>query len=172
MKGGQFGLGGKPLNGCKDKSLPVDTDKMLVPYEMYFANNGIWGRHRWWKGGGIALLDSTPTHRESEFARGRMWKITREQYEEIWAQEGKGTHDFELSIGHHHDGCEIVTFTNTRKLGSKRPSVDYLQTIALGLRETFGMDSGQIIDYLCRLEGIVDLMPKEELEAIIGSFGK
>jgi len=166
IKGGQFGLGGKPLKGCKDKSLPVGSDKILIPYEMYFS-----GKSRWWKGGGTALLDATPTHQESEFARGRIWKITTEQFQEVWAQEGRGTFDFELSLGVHSDGCEIVTFTSDRKLGSSRPSADYIHAIALGLKETFEMNSEQIVDYLCRLEGVVDLMSREELEAIVRSFG-
>jgi hypothetical protein len=166
IEGGQFRLGGKPLTGCRDKSPPVGAEKILVPHEMYFAGNS-----RWWKGGGTALLDSTPTDRESEFARGRIWKITTEQFQEVWAQEGKGTHDFKISLGLHADGCEIVAFTSTRKLSSSRPSADYIQTVALGLRETFAMNSEQVIDYLCGLEGIVDLMPKGELEAIVRSLG-
>jgi hypothetical protein len=164
IKGGQFELGGRPLKGCRDRSPPLGTDKILVPHELYFS-----GKSRWWQGGGTALLDSTPTHRESEFARGRIWKITREQYQEIRSQEGTGWHDFELSLGRHKDGCEIVTFTSTRKLSSSRPSANYIKTIALGLRETFAMNSEQVVDYLCRLEGIVDLVPKGELEATVTS---
>ena len=166
IKGGQFRLGGKPLNGCRDKSLPVGTDKILIPHELYFSE-----KSRWWQGGGTALLDSMPTHRESEFARGRIWKITREQYQEIWAEEGKGVHNFEIGLGHHADGCEILTFTSTQKLSSSRPSTNYIQTIALGLRETFDMNSQQIIDYLSRLEGIIDRMQEAELETIIRPLG-
>jgi hypothetical protein len=166
IMGGRFRLGGKPLEGCRDKSPPIGADTILVPHEMYFT-----GKSHWWKGGGTALLDSTPTHQESEFARGRIWKITREQYQEIWAQEGRGMHDFELHLGHHKDGCEIVTFTSTEKLGSSRPSADYVQTIALGLKETFAMNSEQIIGYLFRLEGIVDRMTREELESTVRSSG-
>ena len=164
IKGGQFRLGGAPLSGCTDKSPPIDTTEFLIQHRMYFA-----GESRGWKGGATALLDPTPTLSESEFTRARVWKVTWEQFREIWGQEGKAKHDMMLHLGWHTDHCEIATFTSSQKIASRRPSDEYIQTIALGLRETFSFGATQTVDYLRGVEGIKGVIPPYQLEVIVHS---
>lgn len=164
IKGGQFRLGGAPLPGCTDKSLPTDTTEFLIQHRMYFA-----GKSKGWKGGGTALLDPTPTVEESEFTRARVWKVTWEQFREIWGQEGKVKHDLLLHLGWHTDHCEIATFTSSRKAATRRPSDQYIQTIALGLGETFSFSTRQTVDYLRGLEGIKEAILPDRLEVIVRS---
>ena len=164
IEGGKFRLGGTDLTGCRDKTPPVDTDDFLIPHEMYFA-----GRASGWKCGGTALLDPRPTTDESKFTRGRIWKVTWEQFEDIWRQEGKTKHDQRLSLGPYADGCEIATFTCSRVLETSSPATEYLQTIALGLRETFALSSSQVLDYLSQLGGLSGKIQTVDLKSMIES---
>jgi len=164
IKGGQFRLGGTPLSGCNDKSPPTDTTDFLVPHKMYFA-----GRSKGWKGGATALLDPSTTMEGSEFTRARLWKVTWEQFRQIWDQEGKGRHDMMLDLGWHSDHCEIATFTSSRKAEPRRPSDEYIQTIVLGLKETFSFSAKQTVEYLQAIEGIKGVISPDKLEAIAHS---
>ena len=164
IKSGQFRLGGMPLKGCTDKTPPAETSDFMIQHRMYFA-----GHSSGWKGGGTALLDPTPAADELEFTRARLWKVTWEQFGQIWDQEGKTKHDIILYLGQHTDHCDIATFTSSRKLEPTRPSDEYIQTIVLGLRETFLFGAEQSVDYLISLEGIKGTIPRTELEGIVRS---
>jgi hypothetical protein len=166
IKGGQFRLGGTPLKPCTDETPPTSTSDFVIQHRMYFANHS-----KGWKRGGTALLDPTPTTDESEFTRARLWKVTWEQFREIWEKEGKTKHDIILHLRKHPDHCDIATFTSSRKLDPTRPSDGYIRTIVLGLRETFVFSDRQTTDYLLGLEGIKGVIPATKLEAVVRSAG-
>jgi hypothetical protein len=74
-----------------------------------------------------------------------------------------------LHLGWHADHCEIATFTSSRKAEPRRPSDEYIQTIVLGLKETFSLSTKQAVDYLQGLEGIQGVIPPTQLETIVHS---
>lgn len=164
IRGGRFRLGGKPLDGCGDTTPPVDTHEFMVPHEMYFT-----GKSRYWSDGGTALLNPRPTHDESKFTHARIWKVTEEQFQDIWDQEGRKKHNLRLGLGWHADHCPIDTFTSSQVKDDTKPSEGYIQTIVLGLKETFAFNSRQSLDYLLRLRGIVGRIPADRLRLIVES---
>jgi len=82
-----------------------------------------------------------------------MWKITKDQYEEVKKQEGP-CYDHEICIGK-DNGIPIYTITNKRRLNNNiPPSKRYLKTVALGLKETYNMDNEEISEYLIEKNAI------------------
>lgn len=166
INGGQFGLGGLPLEGCADKTPPIDASEFRIPYEMFFA-----GSARGWKNSGIAFIKSTLTQNASQYTLARLWKVTWDQFLDIQLQEGM-SYDMVLPLGHYGDGCPMSTLTSSNdRLRCNQPSNEYIQTIALGLRETFAFNSIQSSRYLGKLEGIEGKISMKELETIIKSAG-
>jgi hypothetical protein len=84
IRGGDFKWGGKKAKGCRDKTLPSANKPIQLPYRLYFAK-----RSPYWGNGGVAFISSDQEPDKNNWTRGRMWKITCEQYEEIKIQEGR-----------------------------------------------------------------------------------
>jgi gamma-glutamylcyclotransferase (GGCT)/AIG2-like uncharacterized protein YtfP len=141
IKGGNCKFNGVDYPGCRDKSLPKDSRPMTIPYKMYYGN-----KSRSWGNGGVSFLDVESTGKSI----GRMYLITREQFEDISDQEGRGDIWYNVSVKlGEYDGIEIVTITNKGRRAFHKPSNDYLKVIRMGIEETYPhMDDFDIMKYL------------------------
>ena len=162
IRGGSFRLGGRKCLGCKDKTPPVDNELTTIAGKMYFAKNS-----SSWFGGGIAIIkDFSSEEANNGKVFARMWKISEEQFDCVRDQEGRSWYDMPINLGEHSDGSKIVALTSSRQLSPSKPSKEYLSTIALGLREAFGMGNKEIKDYLRGMSGIVGFYSEGELDSI------
>jgi len=164
IDGGKFQLGGKPCTGCRDKIFLDESKPFKIPHGLFFANSA-----PWWGNGGVAFISLKRELNKNKHTYGRMWKITREQFLDIWNQEGGGWYDKELPLGHDNDGVPIVTITSSNKLESNTPSDNYLKTMVLGLEETYHLDKKSILEYLIKKPGIKGNLVKKILLEIINS---
>lgn len=145
IKGGSFRLGGRKLEGCKDKTEPKDGGPFMIPYPLYFARKSdSWGSQ------GVAFLALKKTSDKSERTYGRIWKITEDQFLEVWDQEGKGWYDKKVGLGRHDDNLPIYTFTSSSALDGNSPSKEYLETLRIGLDETWKLKEEDISKYIER----------------------
>lgn len=115
--------------GCTDKTPPKEEKPFNFKYSIYFANHS--GK---WDGKGVAFLD---TNKKGK-SYGKMYLITKEQFEEIHSQEGSGDswYNKEVCLGD-EDGIPIKTFTNSIKLSEVIPSQKYIGTIKNGLSNIY-----------------------------------
>jgi hypothetical protein len=117
---------------------------------LYFGNSsGAWG------GGGVAFIN--PQWDSQQRTWGRMYLITKEQFEQIHIAEGAGPNWYGelLELGE-ADGYKIRTFTNAGIRPANVPSDTYLEVMASGLRETYPHKSPAEISQ-CITEHLVDL---------------
>ncbi len=162
-------LGGKPKygmtinKGCSNKSPPSEDRPIEIPYILYFAlpkdkkGTSMWGR------GGVAFLAPEKINNAELWTLGRMWKITKDQYEEVKRHEGEGYNN-EIFLGKDENGIPIYTITNKTKLKNVvPPSERYLKTIILGLKETYSMSNEEICSYLINKEGIKNYFTYDKL---------
>jgi 5-methylcytosine-specific restriction protein A len=162
IQGGRFRLGGRKCQGCKDKTPPVDNEPTTIAGKIYFAENS-----SSWFGGGIAFIKNfSPEEATNGKVLARMWKITEEQFDCVRDQEGRNWYDMPIDLGERSDGSRMVALTSSRRSSPSKPSKEYLSTIALGLREAFGMGNKEIKDYLRGMSGIVGFYSEGELDSI------
>lgn len=168
--GGIPKYGNKPNPGCTEKTLPSENHLYLIPHRLYFALPNDKKKTENWCNGGVAFIEPNKEENKDHWTKGRIWKITKEQYEEVWKQEGKLWYDLPLDLGG-RDGVPIKTITHNSKLSNVlRPSISYLKTIIVGLKETNNMNDNDIISYLIGKEGITNNYTKNELMEIIKSL--
>jgi hypothetical protein len=168
IKGGTPRFGKRKNDGCKDRTLPAENKSIIIHYPLYFAlPNNLKETFNWGRGG-VAFIGHAEDKELKTFCR--MWKITREQYEEVRNQEGRSWYGKEIPLGE-NGGMPIYTITNEAVLSNIIcPSDAYLKTIALGLKETYNFSEEEIADYLIAKEGIKDSLKKDNLIKIIGSL--
>jgi len=152
--GGTPKYGCKPNKGCTNKTLPPEDRSIKIPYILYFAlpegrkKTSIWGK------GGVAFITPEKVEDKNLWTLGRMWKITKDQHEEVKEQEGQRWYTHEICIGE-DNRIPIYTITNKKKLNNYiLPNNRYLKTIALGLKETYNMDNEEINEYLIERNAI------------------
>jgi hypothetical protein len=159
----------------------------MILHRLFFA-----GASSRWEGGGVAFLES---HRDpAAKTLGRMYLISREQFEDLVLQENGHPHlgidlgmDLEMTIRDgrstldrglystilhlgQEGGYPIFTFTGTwneQELPPSRPGPRYLTVMARGLKETYGLSHEGIVDYLRSVPGVQGLMAEEELSRIV-----
>jgi hypothetical protein len=61
------------------------------------------------------------------------------------------------------DGWPLLTFTSARDLVVSAPNRGYIECIAAGLRETYGMSHVEISEYLAKAAGIAGTVSSREL---------
>ena len=126
IKGGKFEWGGSDAKGCSDRTDPEDNKPIQIPYRLYFARSARnWGR------GGVAFLRNYKEVDRNLWTWGRMWKITKEQYNHVRNQEGPRWYNEEIELGELKD-IPIYTITYNAEQLIKRPAECYLRTIILG----------------------------------------
>ena len=160
----KFQLGGKSCTGCNDKTFLDESKPIKISHGLFFANSA-----RWWGNGGVSFISLNHTLNENNYTYGRMWKITREQFSDVWDQEGRGWYDKELPLGQDNDGTPIVTITSSNKLEFNIPSDNYLKTMIVGLKETYQLSNETILQYLIEKPGIKNNLTREKLLEIINS---
>lgn len=126
------------INSCKDTSKPKLEEKVVLSYELYFANKSVlWGNQ------GVAFIDPKTAGK----TYGKMYLIKKDQFDEIKRKEGT-KYSKEMLVGE-TEGVKIYTFTSSRRTGGNVPSPQYLETIKVGLLETWTeLPLAQIEHYL------------------------
>lgn len=127
IQGGTCKYNKKNYAGCSDKSLPLKTIPIKIKGQIYFANSS-----SSWENRGVAFLD---INTDNEVI-GRAYLITREQFHQVWQQEGKGTSWYSKAVylGKLED-YPIYTFTASSPRGIKIPSEKYLEPLRKGINE-------------------------------------
>ena len=166
IEGGTPDFGKRKHAGCnKDSTLPVDNKAIVIPYPLYFALPNNCKETSNWGCGGVAFIGHHGVKEVKTFCR--MWKITKEQYEDVRNQEGRAWYGKEIQLGEEED-VPIYTITIEAVLCNIIcPSATYLKTMALGLKETYNFNKQEIADYLINKEGIKDSLKKDNLIKII-----
>ncbi len=129
------------INGCRDTSEPVDDKAGIYNFSMYFASKtSIWGDGK----GGAAFIDE----KRKGMTYCRMYKIKREQFEEIMRREGSNyTRRIDLDPKMSED-CPCYTFTSATILEDINvPSKEYYDTILTGLKEMYPETSETLLRY-------------------------
>ncbi|MBV1756484.1 MAG: gamma-glutamylcyclotransferase [Dethiosulfatibacter sp.] len=127
--GGDCIFNGKHYPGCTNKNLPTEYRPYEIPYPVYYGN-----RTSSWGEGGVSFLD---TERSGK-TLGRIYRITKEQFEEIKKQEGSSSnwYDETITLGK-LDGIPVVTLTNKNGRPTYLPSDAYIEVVRRGLKETY-----------------------------------
>ncbi|API91610.1 hypothetical protein J32TS6_30400 [Virgibacillus pantothenticus] len=159
----------KPERGCHDQSTPKGTDRIDLPYPLYFSKE-----QSKWGAGGVAFID----HRSmaNEITIGRKYLITEQQFIEVVAQENN-IHRLQIDLqsimeqafaniltGWYgrivylgtSNGRPLFTFTNPNPMKEEAihtPARPYLRTIAKGLLQ-LGLSKEQTVAYLLPKKGI------------------
>jgi hypothetical protein len=166
--GGKPALGSKNHEGSKDPTPPGANRILTVKHRLYFAlPRGSTGTKNWGPGG-VAFIETESD--ESAETICRMWRITREQYEDVRKQEGLTWYDKEITLGE-ADGIPILTVSHGHRLEhTVAPSPAYLRTIATGLRETAGLSTEEIAIYLLDKAGIEGKMRKHKIAGMLADL--
>lgn len=139
------------IYSCSDETPPEEDRPFIFDHPIYFAKNS-----SRWQGGGKAFLDDS----RIGTAYGRIYKITREQYEEIKQKEGSD-YTKRLSFGE-IDGLPVYSFTDELVSTTVRiPSNEYFSTILAGMKECYNeiLSNVEIVNYL-----IDSIFPKNTFE--------
>lgn len=163
VNGGKFRLGGSDGKGCTDKTPPIDDRPFSIPHRLFFSM-----KSKSWQNEGIAFISPQPV--ENAYTFGRMWKVTKDQFSEIWEQEGKTTYPTKIDLGQDENGIPIWTITNDSDLSFNRPSKKYVKTIMLGLKETYQLSNKTITKYLVNKGGIHGNFTEKDLIKICQSI--
>jgi len=123
----------KYVNDCADKTEPKESRPFEIHHQLYFANSS-----PQWDDQGVAFLN--PRMDERVVTLGRVYLMTREQFEEIKFMECGGSetgwYRHEMNFGS-LDGIPVRSFTSPDILEPNPPSDKYLTVIRLGLMETW-----------------------------------
>ena len=161
IKGGQYKLGGSSCRGCRNKALPRENKTIELPHKLYFARESLS-----WGGGGVAFLSVEREKNQKKWTLARMWKITREQFDQVSRQEGVSWYNHTIDLGM-DEGIRILTITSSDKHPLTPPSKNYLSTIVIGLIEAYKLNAKEIYDYLHQKDGVRGDFPEKELQNII-----
>jgi len=132
------------VNGCKDKTKPLDSKPYIIRRRIYFArHSGKWN-------GGVAFLN----YRSLGKVYGKIYKIKKSQFMDILKQEHHlKDYNTVIYIGK-YNRVPIYTFTSLYKLNDlEKPSKKYLETIKEGIKDTYKTLSNKKIDkYLSKIK--------------------
>jgi hypothetical protein len=173
LQGGRIAGNDVEYEGCRDPSPPTGDVAVTVSHPLYFAG---WSDRVW--GGTSAAFISLTSPKPPSLARA--YRITEEQFLDVVRQEnanGVAVEDFEATTerarrhGHarllqsgpyselvycdEREGEPMLTFTaSEEREGARAPSAAYLRVIGQGLRESHGLDTGDIATYLGDRPGV------------------
>lgn len=123
-KNGVFGH----IEGCKDKSKPMDVKPYIFNCPIYFAKHS----NRW--NGGVAFLDYESIGK----SYGKIYKVKMNQFRDILKQEyGPKSYNAIIYVGDYEE-LPIFTFTSSYKREDlERPSKEYEEIIKRGILDTY-----------------------------------
>lgn len=146
----------KYINRTTIKEKWLKSEEIMIPYDMYYG-----GSFAKWNDGGCAFLDLS---KKGE-ALGKGYLIHKEQFEEIWKEEGP-FYDQKVELGKNYDGVTMLTFTNSTKLKENTPSKEYVEVIGSAMCQLRNCTYKEIQPYLhCNREDLD--FSKENLEKIV-----
>lgn len=129
------------INGCVDKSKPIEEKKYIFKCPIYFAGTS----KRW--GGGMAFLD----YENNGLAYGKIYKIKMSQLKEILKQEQRcKLYDIILLVDN-VDKLPVFSFTSKHRLNDilNQPSSLYVDVIKEGILKLYSeLGSNQVENYL------------------------
>lgn len=169
--------------GCRDKTPPRQSKSIDIPFQLYFAE-----RSSKWHDGGVAFIGLTRDENESTI--GRMYLLTEEQFKDVIKQENDNREiivDFQEvkrkgsavlrkswygNVVYLGDSGEypIFTFTHYKDIVAQminKPSPEYIQIIADGLKEARGLNEGEIVEYLSQKQGVKGNYNMPELKKLV-----
>jgi hypothetical protein len=182
-------IGGSPVGskkvyeGCKDRTLPINNQEIIINSELYFAK-----KSKVWNNGGVCFIKIN--FDKNTTTLGRMYLITKDQFIDVVKQETGGTEelkiDFEkvklngsliikekswygniIFLGISSD-FPIFTFTNEANLEVfNKPDDSYLKTIIKGIKQTYNLSSNEIVSYLSNKKGIIGNFEDNQLLEIV-----
>lgn len=132
---------GKRYFGCTDTALWKDSYWAEYCGRLYFGNESpSWGYN------GVAFYDPAGYER----VLFRLYRITRDQLDDIARQEGNSAHWYghRLLLGVGKDNLPVYTLTSSALRPKKAPSPQYLDVIRKALREEAGQKERDIERYL------------------------
>lgn len=168
IQGGTPNGSTKNERGCRDNTMSTQDEGYEISFPLYFAKFS----NRW--NGGVAFIGRSEVNNTKTLAR--MYLITEEQFLDVVSQENdcpaisidlegvisnkslkvsEGWYGNILYIGE-KDGHPIFSFTSNDDIEDAKfnpPSNAYLNTISLGLTETFDMDQADALTYLSSAKG-------------------
>jgi hypothetical protein len=172
--------GGRPegvsrtYGGCRDPSDPRAEGALRFGGRITFGGeSSVWT-------GGMAFVDCAAPGQVA----ARTYLITLEQLSDVVSQEirlipgqeipldvvrsggphglSPGRYDTIVSLGV-RSGHPVVTITASDLPPPAPPADGYVWTMAVGLRETFGLDAAEIADYLAECVGVEGIWTRERL---------
>lgn len=129
------------LNGCSDKSLPLEERQFIFKHPIYFA--GI--SKRW--GGGMAFLD----YEHDGKCYGKIYKLKMSQFKGVLEQEQRCKLYDAILLVDYVDNLPVFTFTSQHKLYDllNQPSDKYVDVITKGLLDLYdSLSIDEIKNYL------------------------
>jgi len=143
IQGGFCRFNNRNYKPCNDKSAPLESKPISIPYKSYFGNSS--GS---WEGGGVAFLE--PKRNDNINTLGKMYLITEEQFNDVNKQEGPWWYNLIINLGT-LNGVPIKTFTHSKMFPRNLPVQKYLKVIKDGISETYPNLSKYEIEYYLKL---------------------
>lgn len=138
IQGGTCSLNGKTYGGSTDKTPPQKSLTLKIKGQIFFA-----GRSLSWDNGGVAFLDTA----SEKTVLSKAYLITREQFEDVWQQEGKsnswyGKPVFLGAI----ENIPVYSFTAAMPQEANQPTQKYIEVLRKGIKEAYPTLSDTYID--------------------------
>ncbi len=169
--------------GCTDQTPPIKDSPIIIRHQLYFSQS-ISG----WDNMAVAFI--TPEEDPKYNTLGRMYLISKEQFEQVVWQEnnirdyqnqpnieldkaiergslivGNSLYNKLLYLGE-KDSFPIFTFTSNwadSEIKYYQPGVNYLKVIAEGIKETYAKSKDDIAEYFSNVPGISNNISKQTL---------
>jgi hypothetical protein len=168
IRGGKPRFGRKIHAGARSTGLPAEDRSLAIKHRLYFALPEPSTATENWGPGGVAFIDPEPDEEATTVCR--LWRITREQYEDLKSQEGRVWYAAEVELAE-VDGISVMTVTHKQRLRNELPpSAAYLKTIAVGLQETAGMGMEEIAAYFLDKAGIKGRMSRSNIIEVLSAL--
>lgn len=162
-----FNTTGRVQDGARNTA-PATADRAFTLQRSLLFN----GSASQWGGGGTAIIDSD--HNPITPTMSRAYRITLEQFEDVFAQENRLDNPVPFDVGRllggpldlstrkygrvelvgEIDAEPVLTFTSPQRPTGLAPAdVSYLRVMAIGLAEAWGLDARAAADYLAMRPG-------------------
>jgi len=185
IKGGTFSGNGYEEPGCKDPSDPIRDMNYRINRAMYFSKQS-----PRWSNMGVAFLSEKESPKAQAF--GKMYLISRDQFEDVVRQENRIPMETDLGIDYgtleargaylvfedkfygkllclgHESGWPIYTFTAPiQEEAYVKPSEAYLKSIMKGVLLNFGPIHQDLIQVFSSTQGVEGHYSQEDIEHLI-----
>ena len=145
ITGGTCLFNGMSYFACNDRTLPCESRKVEIPFDMFYSNYGMGS----WSDSAVAFLDMS----KPGFSYGRAYKIKKNQLEELHSKEGKSIHWYPECIRLEDiEGIPTYTFAGfsaKKKEPFSRVSAEYGIVLYKGMKETYPeLTDKEILRYL------------------------